>query len=164
MARTFIGLGSNLGSRRYNILSAWKALTGESTNQEVDISSPYLSEPVGMESNNWFINAVGIMNTGLTPERLLVEMLAIEKKLGRERSLGHDRPIDLDLLYYDNLILNDRNLIIPHPALANRLFVLEPLSELAPDHRHPVSHLTSRELLSKSGAEDSVKKISWDWK
>lgn len=164
MIRSFIGLGSNLGRRRHNILTAWKQLTSESNNYSEGLSSPYLSEPVGIASQDWFINAVGIIMTDLSPDRLLTEMLAIEKVMGRDRSLGDDRIIDLDLLYYDDFILGKDNLTVPHPAIAERLFILLPLREVAPEHCHPVLNLTSSEMLSRLNSKKIVKKTTWDHK
>ncbi|MFW5906455.1 MAG: 2-amino-4-hydroxy-6-hydroxymethyldihydropteridine diphosphokinase, partial [Desulfobia sp.] len=109
MVRTFIGMGSNLGNRRANILSAWKTLTDKCSTRIEVISSPYLSEPVEIDSENWFINAVGIMDTDLHPAGLLTEMLAIETAMGRDRTRSEDRIIDLDLLYYGDLVLEEEN-------------------------------------------------------
>lgn len=162
MVRTFIGMGSNLGNRRANILSAWKTLTDKCSTRIEGISSPYLSEPVGIDSENWFINAVGIMNTELHPAGLLTEMLAIETAMGRDRTRSDDRIIDLDLLYYDDLVLEEENLIVPHSGIADRLFVLLPLTEVAPEYRHPVFARTSSEMLKLINSKDVVKKTSWN--
>ncbi|MFO7760129.1 MAG: 2-amino-4-hydroxy-6-hydroxymethyldihydropteridine diphosphokinase [Desulfobia sp.] len=178
MVHIFIGLGSNLGHRRRNILSAWKELTNRVNAQSKkfsfqlsaprfpknaeEISSPYLSEPLGIDSENWFINAVGTMATEMSPDQLLTEMLAIETDMGRDRSRGDDRLIDLDLLYYDDLILEQQNLTLPHPGIADRLFVLLPLKELAPEYSHPVLALTNSEMLAQLKSRKIVKKASWN--
>ncbi|MEN8140090.1 MAG: 2-amino-4-hydroxy-6-hydroxymethyldihydropteridine diphosphokinase [Thermodesulfobacteriota bacterium] len=161
MALVFIGLGANLGPARENIRQAWGEVGSLAKTILLSLSSPYLSEPVGVASDNWFTNAVGVLETRLSPHDLLTELLAIETKMGRDRSLGHDRPVDLDILYFDAQIINDPDLTIPHPEIAQRLFVLAPLSEVAPDHIHPVSGLTSTAMKQQLLTPFSVKKSSW---
>ena len=171
MVTAYIGLGSNLGKRRAYLLQAWAGLGKVKGVKLLDISSPYRSEPVGMESTSWFINAVGRLQTSLQPEELLAEMLAVEAGLGRTRSTKdkpEDRPIDLDLLYWGDRICNDPQLILPHPEIANRLFVLLPLAEIGPGLLHPVSHKTSLEMLQEWMAKQAektpvkeVQKSSW---
>lgn len=126
------------------------------------LSSPYKSEPVGVETENWFVNAVGVLETKLAPEDLLAKMLAIEKELGRDRSKGIDRSIDLDLLYYDDLVLMTPQLVLPHPEIQDRLFVLLPLAELAPDHIHPVSGKTTSMMRKDLVSDKIVNKTTWD--
>jgi len=102
-------------------------------------SSWYLTEPVGLEDSEWFINGVILLETPLAPESLMQLMLDIEISLGRERTVKWGpRIIDLDLLTYDQLIMDSPGLILPHPFLEKRRFVLEPLAEIAPDDVHPV--------------------------
>ncbi len=101
-----------------------------------------------MASPRWFTNAVGEISTSLPPERLLALLLTIEARMGRDRSKGRDRAIDLDILLYGNLQMISNRLAIPHPRLAERLFVLEPLAELAPGLRVPPSGATVAELLA----------------
>lgn len=154
MEKAFVGLGANLGARRQNILHAWQLLTGLSGNRELILSSPYLTKPQGMRSTNWFMNGVGLLETALAAEDLLAAMLRIETELGRKRKDGSkleaampaDRTVDLDLLFYGDLICSGPELTLPHPALAKRLFVLAPLAEIAPDHRHPQSGQTVLEM------------------
>ena len=142
MARAWIGLGSNLGNSRQTLLAAWQQLGDHKAIKTVQLSSLYRSEPVGMDSDNWFVNAVGELTTLLAPENLLTELLAVEHDFGRHRDPSRpgyqDRTLDLDLLLYDDLILRTDRLILPHPRLHKRLFVLAPLAELAPDLIHPV--------------------------
>ena len=142
MARAWIGLGSNLGDSRKTLLAAWQQLGSHNNIQTLRLSSLYSSQPVGMESENWFVNAVGELTTTLPPEQLLTELLAIEHDFGRRRDPSQpgyqDRTLDLDLLLYDDLVLQTARLTLPHPRLHERLFVLAPLAELTPDLVHPI--------------------------
>jgi 2-amino-4-hydroxy-6-hydroxymethyldihydropteridine diphosphokinase len=172
MAIAYVGLGANLGSRRENIQAAWAKLGKVSGITLLALSSPYRSEPVGMESENWFVNAVGSLETSLDPLLLLREMFVVEKSLGRERILTgipEDRTVDLDLLYWGDTVSDDPRVRLPHPEIANRLFVLEPLAEIAPGLVHPVLQITSEEILQaylekqrKTGPGPQVLKISWE--
>jgi 2-amino-4-hydroxy-6-hydroxymethyldihydropteridine diphosphokinase len=171
MVIAYIGLGSNLGNCRKNLLAAWSRL-GEGTGIELlTLSSPYRSEPVGMKSANWFINAVGSLKTSLQPQELLAKMLAIEAGLGRKRGLANmpeDRTVDLDLLYWNNMVCSEPQVVLPHPEIAGRLFVLLPLVEIGPEVIHPVLRKTSVEMLQElmkketiRDQESQVKKTSW---
>lgn len=160
MALVFIGLGSNLGDGRANLRQAWKRLGGEKLTP-LTLSHPYRSAPMGMVSEHWFTNAVGVCETKLTPQALLDRLLATEAALGRDRTLGQDRVIDLDILYFDDLVEQGPTLTLPHPEIASRLFVLAPLNELAPDHRHPVTGLTSREMLARLAGQ-TVERLAWE--
>lgn len=135
--RVFIGLGSNLGDGMRQLLAAWSFLGAEPGVYLVRLSSPYRSAPVGMASANWFINAVGEIRTDMSPLALLQRLLAIETLMGRRRdpqAEGYqDRTLDLDLLYYGAVQLATADLRLPHPERRRRLFVLEPLAEIAGD-------------------------------
>lgn len=161
MALVFIGLGSNLGNGRLNIQQAWQLLGQTKGITVLSLSSPYKTEPVGIITDNWFTNAVGALETSLPPRALLTVMLDIEKDLGRDRAAGHDRSVDLDILYYDDQIIQDADLEIPHPGVSGRLFVLAPLVEIAPDHLHPGLGLTSRQMLMALQTMNQVKKTTW---
>jgi len=161
MALVFIGLGSNVGDGRTNLREAWRRLGRLTGVTALTLSHPYRSAPVGMASAQWFTNAVGVCESKLPPRDLLALLLQTEQAMGRDRALGKDRVIDLDILYYDDLVLTDPDLAIPHPELANRLFVLAPLAELAPDHRHPVSQATSLELRQRLSGQ-AVERTPWE--
>lgn len=150
MAVAYIGLGANLGDCRENLLQAWAKLGEVKGVRVLALSSPYMSEPVGMESEKWFINAVGRLETSLEPFELLREMFVVEKSLGRKRILDgipEDRCLDLDLLYYADMVSDDPLVTLPHPEIANRLFVLKPLAEIEPELRHPLTHKTTDEMM-----------------
>ena len=135
--RIFIGLGSNLGDGIGQLLAAWNMLAMTPGVSPLRLSSPYRSAPVGMTSSNWFTNAVGEIRADLAPLELLRRLLAIEAAMGRRRhpeKTGYqDRTLDLDLLYYGELKLATPELCLPHPRRQERLFVLEPLAEIAGD-------------------------------
>ena len=135
--RIFIGLGSNLGDETRQLLTAWNLLGAVPGVSLIALSNPYRSAPVGMASDNWFTNAVGEIRTDMSPTRLLRHLLSIETTMGRRRDPEangyHDRSLDLDLLYYGALQLVTASLHLPHPQRRQRLFVLEPLAEIAHD-------------------------------
>lgn len=149
-ARLFIGMGSNLGNSAETLLAAWETLDQEPGIHCVALSSPYVSAPVDMHSQHWFTNAVGEVRTSLSPLQFLEKLMEVETGLGRVRdrqAFGYqDRTIDLDLLYYDGQELDEPDLILPHPHLHNRLFVLSPLVEIAPDFIDCKRGCTVREL------------------
>jgi len=129
-----IGLGSNLGSSMSILQSAWSALQETSEVETRRLSSPYRSRPVDMDSPHWFINAVGLLRTSLAPLALLHTLQSLEARFGRRRDPlvpGYqDRSLDLDLLLYDDLHLDTAQLILPHPRMGERRFVLDPLLEI----------------------------------
>lgn len=156
----YIGLGSNLGDSLRLVREAWEALGRNPAVTPGRLSSPYRSEPVGMVSDLWFINGVGQVRTSLSPLELLEYLLALEQAFGRRRRPGaqvsEDRTLDLDLLLYDDLILPGPRLVLPHPELHRRLFVLMPLAEIAPRLRHPVLGQSMQELLQARLAEGDL--------
>lgn len=161
MALVFIGLGSNLGNGRQNLQQAWQHLGTVKGITTLSLSSPYGSEPVGMITDNWFTNAVGALETSLSPHELLAAMLEIEQEMGRDRAAGRDRSVDLDILYYDDQIIQDEELEVPHPGINSRLFVLAPLAEIAPDHIHPALGLSSRQMMRVLPSPEHVEKKEW---
>jgi 2-amino-4-hydroxy-6-hydroxymethyldihydropteridine diphosphokinase len=156
MVIAYIGLGANIGNCRENLLQAWSRLGDVDGVKLHTLSSPYRSKPVGMESENWFINAVGSLQTTLEPEDLLSEMITVEISLGRIRVADDspvDRSVDLDLLYWGDSISDDPRATLPHPEIGNRLFVLMPLAEIGPELIHPITRKTSVEMLQDFVAE-----------
>lgn len=124
------------------------------------VSSVYDTEPVGVRNQPWFLNVVAEAETELFPVQLLRRLQEIEIRLGRRR-LGEPGPrtIDIDVLLYGDFRIDRRDLTVPHPRLAERRFVLEPLHELAPDLRHPVNCLTIRELLAATPDRSTVRRL-----
>ena len=157
MARAFIGLGSNLGDGLKNLEQAWRRIGQIKGVSLHAISSPYRTEPLGIDTEKWFTNAVGLLETMISCEQLMAALLEVERGMGRDRAKGPDRTVDLDLLFYDDLVYETATIVVPHPEVRNRLFVLAPLAELAPGFVHPVLGKTMRQLLSK--VEQSGQKV-----
>ena len=151
MALVYLGLGTNLGEKERNLNDAIISLSQE-VGFVIRSSIFYASKPWGFESDNDFLNAVVLVDTALTPFDVLSKTQEIEKGLGRTAKTinGYsDRLIDIDILLYDNLIINQPTLKIPHPLIAERDFVIIPLSEIAPDLVHPVFGRKIVELLNR---------------
>lgn len=154
----FLGLGSNSGDRPNNLAEAVKKI--RSVEMEVlSVSPVYETEPWGFRSESKFLNMVVKISTGITPEELLVKISGIERELGRIRKLEHysDRPIDIDILLYGDLILKKKDLVIPHPLIEERRFVLVPLCDLLPEGVHPLLNKTYSELLKDCRDKGDVK-------
>lgn len=150
MAIVYLSLGSNIGDRVGFIQQATSLLSSNENINIVSTSSFYESEPWQMDSDNWFVNAVIQISTTLMPETLLAECQKIETFLGRKRQTGSpnytDRTIDIDIISYDNQVLNTPDLTIPHKYFHKRAFVLVPMLEIAEDFVHPVFGKTVEEL------------------
>lgn len=149
---SFILLGSNMGNRE-ELLNDAIVMIESRCGKVVLKSSLYESEPWGFDADVYFLNQAIAIESVLSPHDLLKELLTIEAELGRKRKENHigyeSRPIDLDIIYYDDIINNDEDLILPHPRLHLRRFVLMPLCEIAPDFVHPVLKETNLSLLEK---------------
>ncbi len=151
--QVFIGMGTNLGDRRENLKKAIQALAPKVT---LLASSPvYVTPPWGVVEQPDFLNQVIQAETDLYPSELLHYLKQTEKRLGRVEAVRYGpRLIDLDILFYDNLILDMPGLSIPHPQLERRGFVLVPLADLAPELLHPVRCKTVKELLDQWTSEN----------
>ena len=148
MARVYLGLGSNVGDRYKFITSAIEGIEKIQGNNLISKSSVYETEPWGNKEQNKFLNSVVEVDANLEPLKLFRELKRVEKKLGRVKNIKWaEREIDIDILFYDDdIILND-TIEIPHHEIENRRFVLVPLEEIASNFIHPVFNKTISELL-----------------
>lgn len=137
MSVVYLCLGSNLGDRKKNLLWALALLSREVSLEKT--SSVYETEPVGCKEQLFFLNLACRVTTTLNPRELLYLAKVIENKMGRipSRQINAPRPIDIDILFYGRQIIKSSDLVIPHPRLVERAFVLIPLSEIAPELVHP---------------------------
>jgi 2-amino-4-hydroxy-6-hydroxymethyldihydropteridine diphosphokinase len=154
----YLSLGSNLGDRAGNLRSAIERLG--TLGKVVALSSFYETEPVEMTEQPWFLNCAVKLDTEKMPRQLLAGLLAIERQMGRHRTqYKGPRTIDIDIVLFGNSILTTADLIIPHPAMQERRFVLEPLTEIAPDVRHPTLERTIKELRDALPPGQAVRRL-----
>jgi 2-amino-4-hydroxy-6-hydroxymethyldihydropteridine diphosphokinase len=145
MPVVYLGLGSNIGDKQGNIASALCLISKICEVKKK--SRMYLTEPVGNIEQDWFLNCIVEIETEIEPKQLLSSFKSIERKLGRAKNVKNGpRIIDIDILFYGNNIVNTKNLVIPHPLLHERLFVLQPMIDLNPDFIHPVLKKSIQEL------------------
>lgn len=158
MKKVFLSLGSDLGDREDNLRQAVEAI-GSSAGLVTGVSPVYETEPVGFSGSTDFLNMVVSIETDLNPSELIDNLMISEKSLGRTRGESGtiSRTIDIDILMYDDLIIDSGTLIIPHPRMHQRRFVLVPLNDLAPGLVHPVSGKTVMELLESCEDKSQVR-------
>ncbi len=156
MSSVYLGLGSNLGDRQGNLTRALELISKFAT--VVRTSSIYETEPVGFLAQPKFLNAVCEIDTSIPPVQLLVLLKGIEAALGRTISFRDaPRTMDIDMLLYDDIELTTRELVIPHPRLQERAFVLAPLAELNPTLVHPTMKKTAARLLEEVAGKEGVR-------
>ena len=149
MAQVFIGIGSNQGDRAAQVAAALAGLSELPGTELVRVSSLIETDPVGVTGQGKFLNGAAELQTELEPLDLLAALQAIEADLGRVRTEHWGpRPIDLDILLYDDRMIDRPGLCVPHPLLAERAFVLVPLAEIAPAARHPGTGRTAAQMLA----------------
>jgi 2-amino-4-hydroxy-6-hydroxymethyldihydropteridine diphosphokinase len=159
----YLSLGSNLGDRERALATAMESLAGAPL-RLLRASSIYETEPRDLPQQPWFLNLVLEAETEMFPRQLLRRTQQIEQKMGRKRIVAKGpRIIDIDILLFGRCVVDSPDLVIPHPRLPERRFVLEPLVELAPDLRHPVSRRTMRELLAATKGQVVRKVGSARW-
>ncbi|MBI5403877.1 MAG: 2-amino-4-hydroxy-6-hydroxymethyldihydropteridine diphosphokinase [Ignavibacteriae bacterium] len=147
----YLGLGSNIGDKKMFIESAVLRISEITRTKVIRSSLLYRTEPWGIKNQDFFLNSVVEIETGLKPEELLKELKKIETSVGREkREKWHEREIDIDILFYDGIIFENDQVKIPHPELHKRNFVLVPMCELNPEFVHPVIKKSMLELLNES--------------
>ncbi|MFK7981819.1 MAG: 2-amino-4-hydroxy-6-hydroxymethyldihydropteridine diphosphokinase [Saprospiraceae bacterium] len=150
MHKVFFSIGGNLGNRQANLVTAITEIT-KKVGAVSSISSIYETKAWGVENQPDFLNQVLLVTTKLSPMETLETVLNIELEMGRVRAQKwYTRIIDIDLLFFDNQVINSKKLTIPHPFIAKRNFVLAPLAEIAPDFIHPILQKSIKELYKKS--------------
>ena len=158
--RVFLSLGSNMGDREGNIHKALEQLPGVGVAIR-RVSSLYRTEPVDFRPQAWFVNCVAEAETRLMPLQLLQAVKLVERALGRRHALAkRPRPIDIDILLYESVVVRSAVLNIPHARMTERRFVLLPLRELAGNLRHPVTKRTVYEMLQEAGDTSQVVRLS----
>lgn len=154
----YLGLGSNMGDRQVNLKKALELLS-----QRLQIgerSSVYDTDPVGVDNHPRYLNMACQAFTTLAPQGLLMIVKGIEQKLGRTGNSELPRPIDIDILLYGDHVIDTPTLVIPHPRMTERAFVLVPFAEIAPDQVHPVNGKTVKEMLANLGKVKGVYRLA----
>ena len=165
MATAYVLFGSNMGDKSA-IFAQARLLINDRCGRINQTSAPYESEPWGFVADEWFLNRVVVVETELGPEGLLLQLLGIERELGRVRhpeAKGYtSRTADLDLLYFGSMVIHTEALTVPHPRLHLRRFALVPMCELAPNLEHPLLKKTQTELLQLCPDDSIVRKIHFE--
>ena len=161
LSEAYIGLGSNLGDSVVNLRAALDLMRRLAV--DIQASPMYKTAPQGFRNQPAFYNAVCRATTKLTPFELMEGLLGIETEVGRHRTFRNaPRSLDLDILFFNRLVLNSPPLMLPHPRLAERLFALRPLADIAPQLKHPVSGLSVVDMLRDLPMQsDSIVKVAW---
>lgn len=161
MHKAYLGLGSNIGDRKSYLVQAIQQIEMQ-IGKVCSVSSAYLSEPWGFEAKTYFLNIAISLNTELSPQAVLERCLRIEKNLRRQtRKAGSgymSRTIDIDILFFDDLIIDEEGLQIPHPRIESRNFVLLPLMEIDPQFIHPVLEKSVADIYKNSKDQSRIRK------
>ena len=160
MHKVFLGIGGNIGNKQANFHKVYTIVEKE-LGKIILSSSVYETPPWGFHAKENFWNQVIVISTQLTPENLLAKSNFIEKVFGRSHNKNQysSREMDIDILYYDDLYIETETLIIPHQKIHQRMFVLVPLNEIAPNFKHPLFRLTNFEMLKNCKDESIIKML-----
>jgi len=162
MSVVYLSLGSNMGDKEDNIRKALKLI--EDVDEIRKVSPLYQTEPMGFKNQSYFLNCVIEVQTNSNPEQMLLFLKSIEQKLGRINTVKNGpRIIDIDILLYDDFCIETDDIVIPHPRLHERLFVLIPLMDVNPDVIHPLLKKTVRELYDAIQHEEMVTLYKNTW-
>ncbi|HYQ56009.1 MAG TPA: 2-amino-4-hydroxy-6-hydroxymethyldihydropteridine diphosphokinase [Draconibacterium sp.] len=163
MNKVFLGIGGNLGDKRRNFIHVLELIELK-LGRIICNSSIYEAPPWGFRSDDIFWNQVIIIESKLEAEELLWRINEIEATFGRKRTKGQyaSREMDIDILYFNDSFMESKTLIIPHPRIHERRFVLVPLVEIAPNYKHPLRRLTSIEMLECCRDESLIKKVTFE--
>lgn len=154
----YLSLGSNVADREQNLKDALARL--EIAGRTISVSSFYETEPVEVADQPWFLNCAVAVETTQSPQQLMATVLQIEREMGRQRTrIKGPRTMDIDILLFDDVIIDSPALKIPHPAMHKRRFVLEPLAEIAPNALQPVLKKTVQEMLDALSPGQAVRQI-----
>ena len=153
----YLSLGSNVGEREVHLREAIARL--QRVGEIVSVSSFYETEPVEVTNQRWFLNCAVIVETKKSPKQVMAAILQLEHEMGRERlQKKGPRIIDVDIVLFADKIIHSTEVTVPHPAMQDRRFVLQPLAEIAPEARHPTSRKTVREMLEALPVGQAVRK------
>jgi 2-amino-4-hydroxy-6-hydroxymethyldihydropteridine diphosphokinase len=159
MKTAYIGIGSNMGDPRKNCLEAVKRIGKLDGCEIVSLSSLYLTEPIGVSDQEWYVNGVVSIETGMSARELLNELLLIEAEMRRVRvRKWGPRIIDLDILLFGRDVINETGITVPHPLMQLRKFVMAPVAEIAPGLMHPIIGKTMMEIYRGLPEDDQVVK------